>query len=78
VVLTERGRGGDEHEPQDHGREHGADDGAYSRPGEACLARGVLARLLRASAHGLPHVHVAGESGAEQRDAARELVVAQR
>jgi hypothetical protein len=71
TMLAERRRGGDEHEPQDHGGEHCTDDGAGAGPRPPAAFRRAVRRLFYAAPDGLPHVDVAGERGAEQGQAAR-------
>jgi hypothetical protein len=76
MMPAERGRGGDEHEPQDHGGEHGAADGAG--PGWPAGLGSGAGRLFHAKADGLPHLEAAGQRGAEQGQAACHHVGAQR
>jgi hypothetical protein len=76
MMSAERGRGGDEHEPQDHGGEHGAGDGAG--PGWPAGLGSGAGRLFHAKADGLPHLQAAGQPGAEQGQAACHHVGAQR
>ena len=74
MMLAEGRRGRDEHEPQDHGGEDSTADRAEPRPRKPLATWTLIRRLLDPPADGLPHVYVAGQRRAEQRERTRHTV----